>query len=64
MLHLFGCPFLDEVIAGYESVHPLRAGWRNRVPVHQLHPLAVHAAGYGRSYGVALVDAARATLDR
>jgi fructosamine-3-kinase len=64
ILHLFGCPFLDEVIAGYESVHPLRAGWRNRVPVHQLHPLAVHAAGYGRSYGVALVDAARATLDR
>lgn len=64
MLDLFGCPFLDEVRAGYESVHPLRAGWRNRLPLHQLHPLAVHAAGYGRSYGVALVDAARATLDR
>ena len=24
----------------------LRRGWRDRVPVHQLHPLAVHAAGH------------------
>jgi fructosamine-3-kinase len=64
MLDLFGCPFLDEVLTGYESVRPLRAGWRNRVPMHQLHPLAVHAAGYGRSYGRELVDAAAATLGR
>jgi hypothetical protein len=31
------------------------------VPLHQLHPLAVHAAGHGPSYGFALADAARAT---
>jgi fructosamine-3-kinase len=30
--------------------------------VHQLHPLAVHAAGYGRGYGVELAAAARAVL--
>lgn len=59
MLALFGAPHLGEIVAGYESAHPLRAGWRERIPVHQLHPLAVHAASYGRGYGVELADAAR-----
>lgn len=63
MLELFGCPWLDDVFAGYDETHPLRDGRQDRVPLHQLHPLAVHAAGHGRSYGVALVRAARATLD-
>jgi fructosamine-3-kinase len=62
MLTLFGCPFLDDVLAGYDDAWPLRSGWQQRVPVHQLHPLAVHAAGYGRGYGEALVRAAEATL--
>lgn len=62
MLCLFGTEHLSHIIAGYESVAPLRAGWQDRLPVHQLHPLAVHAAGHGRSYGVELVAAARATL--
>ncbi len=62
MLALFGAQHLERIIDGYESVASLRDGWRERLPVHQLHPLAVHAAGHGRSYGVALVDAARATL--
>jgi fructosamine-3-kinase len=62
MLALFGAPHLGEILAGYESAHRLRAGWRDRVPLHQLHPLAVHAAGYGRSYGVELATAARAVL--
>ena len=61
MLALFGAPFLEEIVAGYETAHALRAGWRERIPVHQLHPLAVHAAGYGRGYGVELAAAARAT---
>lgn len=63
MLALFGAPHLDAITAGYEGVAPLRTGWRRRVPLHQLHPLAVHAASYGPSYGRALADAARATLD-
>ncbi|GAB2461131.1 fructosamine-3-kinase [Conyzicola lurida] len=68
MLALFGCPYLDRIEAGYETAArdvgmPLRDGWRDRVPVHQLHPLAVHAAGHGRSYGLALADAAERTLE-
>ena len=62
MLALFGCPFFDEVIAGYETTSPLRAGWRDRVGLHQLHPLAVHAAGHGPGYGVALWRAAQSVL--
>lgn len=62
MLALFGCPNLEDVLAGYDDAWPLRDGWRERVPLHQLHPLAVHAAGHGRSYGVALASAANAVL--
>ena len=62
MLQLFGCPHLDDVLAGYDERSPLRPGWRERVPLHQLHPLAVHAAGHGRSYGRALAEAAEAVL--
>ncbi|MCB2412743.1 fructosamine kinase family protein [Demequina sp. TTPB684] len=62
MLALFGVPHLHNIIGGYESVAPLLTGWQERVPLHQLHPLAVHAAGHGRAYGVELTRAARATL--
>ncbi|WP_431247089.1 fructosamine kinase family protein [Leifsonia xyli] len=62
MLALFGAPFLDEIVAGYRGARPLRDGWRERIPLHQLHPLAVHAAGHGPAYGAALAEAARATL--
>ncbi len=62
MLALFGCPLLETILRAYEDAHPLRSGWRERVSVHQLHPLAVHAVGHGPSYGHALVDAARRTL--
>ncbi|QHF23483.1 phosphotransferase [Rathayibacter sp. VKM Ac-2804] len=63
MLALFGLPHLDDVLAGYEEVHPLRDGAAERVPLHQLHPLAVHAAGHGPSYGRALADAAARVLE-
>jgi fructosamine-3-kinase len=62
MLELFGCPHLDAVLAGYADATPLRDGWRDRIPLHQLHPLAVHAAGHGRGYGRALHRAALHTL--
>ncbi|WP_062379200.1 fructosamine kinase family protein [Demequina pelophila] len=62
MLALFGAPHLDAILAGYAEAAPLRPGWRDRLPLHQLHPLAVHAAGQGRHYGVALADAAARVL--
>jgi fructosamine-3-kinase len=62
MLALFGCPGLDDLLGAYADTGSLAAGWRARVPLHQLHPLAVHAASHGPSYGDALHDAARAVL--
>lgn len=62
MLDLFGCPYFDEILAGYQSVRPLLPRWRERVPLHQLHSLAVHAAGHGRAYGTALARAATTVL--
>ena len=62
MLALFGCPHLERVFEGYQEAAPLRQGGRDRIPLHQLHPLAVHAAGHGASYGEALFRAARAVL--
>ena len=62
MLALFGAPHLDKILRGYDQAHPLRPGWRDRVPLHQLHPLATHSAGHGAGYAVALADAARAVL--
>ncbi len=50
MLALFGLPHLDSVVAGYESVHPLRPGWRRRTGLHQLFPVGVHAVLFGGSY--------------
>ena len=51
MLALFGAPDLDRLLAAYEEVTPLADGWRERVRLHQLHPLLVHAVLFpGGSY--------------
>ena len=50
MLALFGLPHLDRVLAAYDESHPLPEGWQSRVPLHQLHPLLVHARLFGGSY--------------
>ncbi|MBZ3901804.1 fructosamine kinase family protein [Streptomyces scabiei] len=64
MLALFGCPHLDEVLRGYERTAPLADGWRARVGLHQLFPLLVHAALFGRGYAEQALDTARAALAR
>jgi fructosamine-3-kinase len=62
MLALFGAPYLAEILAAYQSVAPLAEGWRDRVPLHQLHPLLVHACLYGAAYAPQVREAARAAL--
>lgn len=59
MLALFGAPHLDRILTTYEEVSGLDQGWEAKIPLHQLHPLAVHATTHGPSYGAALVRAAR-----
>ncbi len=60
MLQLFGCPQLDRVLAAYDETSPLAEGWRERVGLHQLHPLLMHAVLFGGSYGAQSVRVARA----
>lgn len=62
MLALFGAPYLDRVLASYQEVTPLAAGWQARVPLHQLHPLLVHVCLFGAGYRESALSAARAAL--
>jgi fructosamine-3-kinase len=59
MLALFGCPFLERIIAAYDEVSPLADGWRDRVRLHQLAPLLHHCVLFGRSYARSALEAAR-----
>jgi fructosamine-3-kinase len=62
-LALFGgAPHLDLILAAYDETAPLRDGWRERVPLHQLHLLLVHAAMFGGPYRAPVLAATRAAL--
>lgn len=50
MLALFGYPFLEEVLLGYDEVSPRADGWRERVGLHQLAPLLLHCVLFGGWY--------------
>ncbi|MGH3359689.1 MAG: fructosamine kinase family protein [Nocardioidaceae bacterium] len=63
MLSLFGAPHLQRILEGYEEASPLADGWRDRLPLHQLHPLLVHATLFGGGYGSRASAAAQAILD-
>jgi fructosamine-3-kinase len=51
MLHLFGLTHLPRVMAAYDEAHPLADGWEDRLGIHQLFPLLVHACMFGGGYG-------------
>ena len=51
MLALFGCPQLPRVLGAYRESSPLADGWEDRVALHQLFPLLVHACMFGRGGG-------------
>ena len=53
MMLLFG-GFGRECFEAYEEVRPLAAGWEERVPLHQLGPLVVHAVKFGGGYVTAV----------
>jgi len=64
MLALFGVPFFERIMGSYLECAPLAPGWRDRAPVHQLHPLLVHAVLFGGGYGHRAGASARETLRR
>jgi len=62
MLALFRAPYLDRILGAYADQAPLASGWRQRVPLHQLHPLLVHVVLFGAAYRQEALAAARAVL--
>jgi len=58
MTHLFG-GFGSEVIDGYQEVSPLADDWPDRITLHQIAPLVVHAIKFGGSYVGAATSAIR-----
>jgi fructosamine-3-kinase len=58
MLALFGLPHLPRVLEAYQDSAPLADGWEERIPLHQLFPLLVHAALFGGGYGTRAAEAA------
>ena len=59
MMRLFG-GFSEACFRAYGEVHPLRDGWEERVPLHQIAPLVVHAIKFGSGF----VRAASAAIAR
>ncbi|MEL7158824.1 MAG: fructosamine kinase family protein, partial [Actinomycetota bacterium] len=56
MMRLFG-GWGDDAFAAYHEAWPLADGWPERVALHQLAPLAVHAVKFGGGYVAATAAA-------
>ncbi|GAA3620176.1 fructosamine kinase family protein [Marihabitans asiaticum] len=50
MLLLFRGPHVARIVAAYDEAAPLADGWQERVPLHQLHPVMMHAVLFGGHY--------------
>lgn len=59
MLALFGAPHLGAIVEAYDREHPLAPGWQDRISLHQVHPLLVHAVLFGGGYLNQAITAAR-----
>jgi fructosamine-3-kinase len=58
MMRLFG-GFGDRAFEAYDELAPLADGWQERIALHHLAPLAVHALKFGGAYVPALERALR-----
>jgi fructosamine-3-kinase len=56
MMRLFG-GFSARCFSAYEEVSPLAPGWQDRVALHQIAPLVVHAIKFGGGYVAAAREA-------
>ena len=59
MMRLFG-GFGTDCFDAYDEAFPLADGWADRVALHQVAPLVVHAIKFGGGY----VRAATEAIDR
>lgn len=59
MLLLFTAPHIARIIAAYDEAAPLADGWQERVGLHQLFPIMLHAVIFGGGYVMQSVETAR-----
>ena len=59
MLLLFQGPHTARIIGAYDEAAPLADGWPERVGLHQLHPVMLHAVLFGGGYVSQAVQIAR-----
>lgn len=64
MLALFGTPYIDEIFAGYEAVHPMLSGWAKDLPAHNFFALLAHMKLFGAGFLGQTLSAAQAICDR
>lgn len=50
MLALFGAPHLDVIVGAWAEAAAPADGWRERLPLHQVHHLLFHAIAFGDGY--------------
>lgn len=64
LLALFGAPELERVLAAYAEAAgaALADGWRDRLPLHQVHTLLFHAIAFGGGYLARTLDVVRRHL--
>ncbi|QDQ98716.1 fructosamine kinase family protein [Tomitella fengzijianii] len=63
MLSLFGAPHLESIVDGYANAAPLPGDWTDRIGLHQLFPLLVHALLFGGGYAASARAAVAALID-
>lgn len=61
-LSVFGFPHLEDVYAGYDEASALADGWRERIELHQLGIVIMHADLFGGGYTGAALRLARRYL--
>lgn len=59
MLLLFRGPHTARIIGAYDEAAPLADGWPERVGLHQLHPVMLHAVLFGGGYVTQALELAR-----
>lgn len=59
MLLLFTAPHIARIIAAYDEAAPLADGWQERVGLHQLFPVMIHAIVFGGGYVDQALEMAR-----
>lgn len=58
-LAVFGAPYTQRIWAAYNEVSALEDGWEERIALHQLHILMIHAELFGRAYASDVLTIAR-----